>query len=426
MQRDTTSITPLFALVPVLAAVALLTLGHGLQGTLLGLRGGQEGMSAGEIGFVMSAYFAGFAVGSVWSPHIIAGVGHIRAFAAFASVTSAIALAYGLHVSVPGWLGLRFLNGFCYAAMIVVVESWLNAATPSASRGRVLATYGALMMAAWAASQPLIGLADPAGFILFAVISILVSLSLVPLTLSRGAVSPDISSNRSSISRLFAISPVGLVGGFVVGIWTSAFWGLGPTFGQMSGVSNEEVATFMAVVMLGALMAQWPIGWLSDLIDRRVVIGLVTLVAALVALALAQIAPANRAAFLSLSALYGGASITIYSVCLAHINDRIEADEVVAAASALLLFYAVGSAIGPLAIGIVMETLGPAFFFTSASALQLGFAAYVAWRLLIDRRQPEAGKQAFVAMPANATSHMATELHRHGPAEDQKFLESTS
>ncbi|MGX0876695.1 MFS family permease [Roseovarius sp. MBR-154] len=220
-EKTTTSV--IVAIAPVLASVALLTLGHGLQGTLLGIRGGREGMSAGDIGLVMSAYFAGFAAGSVWSPGVIMGVGHIRAFAAFASTTSAIALVYALNVSVSGWLVLRFLNGFCYAAMIVVVESWLNASTPSRSRGRVLATYGALMMGAWAASQPMIGLADPEGFVLFAVISILVSLSLVPLTLSRGAVSPDIQASRSSISRLFAISPIALVGGFLIGVWTSAF-----------------------------------------------------------------------------------------------------------------------------------------------------------------------------------------------------------
>ncbi|MGB0498431.1 MAG: MFS transporter [Rubricella sp.] len=398
---------------PVLAAVALLTLGHGLQGTLLGLRGGQEGMTASEIGLVMSAYFAGFAAGSVWSPRVVIAVGHIRAFAAFASLTSAIALAYAMAVTVPAWLMLRFVNGYFYAAMIVVVESWLNAATPSTARGRVLALYGALMMGAWAASQPLIGLADTGGFLLFAVISILVSLSLVPLTLSPGATSPDIRASRSSLPRLFAISPVALVGGVVIGIWTSAFWGLGPTFGQVAGLTEGRIATFMSVVMIGALIAQWPVGWLSDLIDRRIVIGLVSCLAALSSLALTTIPHENWHKFLLVSALYGGASITVYSVCLAHINDRIDGDEVVAAASALLFCYAIGSALGPVAIGTVMETYGPEAFFWSTAALQGGFAAYVIWRLLTDRQKRSDEKPLFVAMPANATSHMATELHRH-------------
>ena len=383
-------------------------------------------MSAGDIGLVMSAYFAGFAAGSVWSPSVIMGVGHIRAFAAFASITSAIALVYALHISVSGWLVLRFLNGFCYAAMIVVVESWLNASTPSRSRGRVLATYGALMMGAWAASQPLIGVANPEGFVLFAVISILVSLSLVPLTLSRGAVSPDIQASRSSISRLFAISPIALVGGFLIGVWTSAFWGLGPTYGQLSGLSDTEIATFMSVVMIGALFAQWPVGWLSDVIDRRVVIGLVTLLSGLCAIALTKIGTEDWEVFLLTSALYGGASVTIYSICLAHINDRIDADEIVAAASALLLFYAIGSALGPITIGILIEAFGPATFFAAAAALQFGFAAYVIWRLLTDSRQPEGDKQGFVAMPANFTSHMAAELHKHGTADDREFASQTS
>ncbi|WP_454274285.1 MFS transporter [Roseovarius sp. MBR-154] len=201
---------------------------------------------------------------------------------------------------------------------------------------------------------------------------------------------------------------------------------MGPTYGQLSGLSDTEVAVFMSVVMIGALVAQWPVGWLSDVIDRRVVIGLVTLLAGCCAVTLTTISTEDWEVFLLTSALYGAASISIYSVCLAHINDRIEADEVVAAASALLLFYAIGSALGPISSGILIEAFGPATFFAAAAALQFGFAAYVIWRLLTDSRQPEGDKQGFVAMPANATSHMATDLHKHGTADDRKFADQTS
>ncbi|MFW8637406.1 MFS transporter [Cribrihabitans pelagius] len=241
---------------PLLLAVTFLIVGHGLQGTLPGLRGGLEGMNARSIGLIMSAYFAGFIIASFHCVRLIEALGHIRTFAALASVTSAVALAYVLQISVTGWLILRVINGLCFAGMILVVESWLNAGTNSRWRGRVLAVYGSITLAAWAASQPLLSLADPSGFILFCLVSVVVSLALVPVTLARTSVSPDVGADRLSAKRLFDASPIGVIGTFLIGVWASAFWGMGPTYGQMSGLDTGANAALISAVMVGAAVGQ--------------------------------------------------------------------------------------------------------------------------------------------------------------------------
>ncbi|MCA0850930.1 MFS transporter [Salipiger thiooxidans] len=403
--------TTIYQVAPLLVAVTVLFLGHGLQGTLLGVRGGLEGMSAGSIGLVMSAYFLGFIVGSFWSVHLIETVGHIRTFAALASVTSAVALAYALEISVIWWLILRIINGFCFAGMILVVESWLNAGTESRWRGRVLAIYGTITLAAWAASQPMLSLADPGGFVLFCVISILVSLSLVPVTLSRTGVSNGIGADRLSARELFAISPIGLIGTFLIGIWGSAFWGMGPTFGQMIDMSTEEIAAFMAAVMIGAAIGQWPIGWLSDLMDRRIVLAGGTSVAATSAIGV-FVAEAHNILFLC-AVLYGATSITMYSICIAHVNDRLSQTKLLAAASGLLISYGAGSTFGPILAGGLMDLFGADALFIGSATVQAIFAIFVCWRIRVEAAVPKAEKEGFVAMPSAATSHVGVELNRH-------------
>lgn len=410
--------TPAFAhtfwqVAPLLLAVAILTVGHGLQGTLLGVRAGLEGMNAGNIGVIMSAYFVGFILGSVWCVRLIEIVGHIRTFAGLASVASAVALAYALEISVIGWIVLRVINGICFAGMILVVESWLNAGTNSRWRGRVLALYGTITLAAWAASQPLISLADPAGFVLFCIVSILVSLALVPVTLSRAQISADVGADRLSPLRLFEISPIGLIGTFLIGVWASAFWGMGPTFGQMSGLQTGQIASLMSVVMIGAAIGQWPIGWMSDLIDRRLVIAGGAFAAATSALALGITDPADFNTLLVWAFLYGASSITLYSVCIAHVNDRVSQGELLAAASGLLISYGLGSTFGPLLAGIAMDLFGPSMLFVGSAMIQGGLALFIAWRIIFDRAVPRAEKERFVAMPSAATSHMGVELNRH-------------
>ena len=221
----------------ILVSVALLVIGNGLQQTLVGLRAGIEGYAEETVGVMMSAYFVGFVFASIQAPRVIQRVGHIRAFAAFASAASAFALCFAIFVSPPVWIALRVAQGACWAGLIIIVESWLNASAERSWRGRVLAIYSIVMYAAWAASQPMVGLAPTSGFVLFAVVSICLSLALVPITLSRAGGPGVVLATRLELKRLFAISPTALAGAFVLGATVAAFFGMAPV---ASHAMNEK------------------------------------------------------------------------------------------------------------------------------------------------------------------------------------------
>lgn len=256
----------------LLFGIGLLVLGNGLQGTLLGVRAGLEGFRQETIGLMMSAYFAGYVAGSIWCPRLIDQAGHIRVFAALASIASAATLTHALTIEPTSWTFLRALNGACYAGLGIVTESWLNGHAAPGRRGQLLAIYGVVTMGAWAASQLLLNLADPAGFVLFCLVSVLLSLALVPIALTRAAVPVTADQSRVSLKKLYTISPLGFAGCLLTGLAMSAFWGMGPTFAQQIGLNNIHLSLFMAAPIVGAVVLQWPLGWVSDQIDRRGVI----------------------------------------------------------------------------------------------------------------------------------------------------------
>lgn len=395
----------------LLSGTAFLVLGNGLQGTLIAVRAGLEGMTEQTIGLIMSAYFLGFIVGSVYTPRLIAAVGHIRTFAALASIASAVALTFAIFVSSGAWLVLRLIHGTCYAGLIIIVESWLNAVTPRRNRGRVLAIYNIVLFAALVASQPLLIVSPPSGFVLFLIVSICLSLALVPVTLSRADVPGVVTATRSSLPRLIQISPIGTVGAFVTGVWGSAYWGMGPVFAQSIGLSNAGIAAFMSIPMMGTLALQWPLGWLSDVIDRRLVIIGSCVVAATAALGLAWMGGSDLTVLLALGFVYGGFAITMYSVCIAHVNDFIEGDEFVAVASSLILAYGAGSVLGPIGASLLMTRLGPEGLFLFSAAVQILFAVFGVFRLGVRAAANSAAKDSFVTVPK--TTHTALPLHRH-------------
>jgi MFS family permease len=396
----------------LLAAVALLTLGNGLLSTLVGVRGGLEGMAQATVGAVMSAFFAGVVVGSMRTPRLVRAVGHIRAFAALASIASAASLGFVLVVEPVMWIALRAAAGACYAGMVIVVESWLNAATDRARRGRVLATYGVVFYAAWAASQPLLNLAPASGFALFCLVSILFSLALVPITLTRAGVPGVVEADRARLGRLFEISPLGLAGAFTLGVAMSAYWGMAPHVGQTVGFGEATISVFLTATVVGALATQWPLGRLSDHTDRRRVVLAATAVATLAALGLA-LAVDRAAVVVALAVVLGGAAMPVYSLCVAHVNDQVERGEVVAASSGLILVFGVGSAFGPFTASLVMAALGPRGLFVFMAAVLAAFVVYGLRRLTVSAAPAPETKDSYVAVPH--TSHAVLPLHDHGP-----------
>lgn len=390
----------------LLVSVVLLVLGNGLQGTLLGVRAGLEGMSTTTVGLIMSAYYLGYLGGSLLSPAMVARVGHIRTFSALASVASAVSLAHAIAPSASVWTALRFAHGFCYVGLVLVIESWLNGSTTRRFRGRVLAVYGTVVSAAWALSQSLLSLAPAAGFVLFAVVSILMSLALVPIALARVSTPVVIETPRMGIRRLYRTSPSGVVGVAAIGFCMSAFIGLGPVFGLESGWSESRISFFMAAWLLGALCLQWGLGSLSDRVDRRWVIAGAGMISAVWAAVLGfgpyaggVLGQAPFALTAVLVFLYGGVCLPVYSLCVANTNDLIEEEQLLPAASALLLVFGAGSVAGPLVAGAVMRAVGPPGLFLLLAGVHALGAVFVLQRIPRRSRIPETEKGPMVLVP---------------------------
>ncbi len=399
----------IFQLSALLASLAILGIGNGLQGTLIGLRAGVEGIETDTLGIIMSAYFIGYISGSIYIPRLVESVGHIRTFAAMASVISAIALLYILVISPTMWFLFRLANGFCYAGLVLVAESWISSHSDKQNRGFILSIYSFIVMAAWATGQLLLNIAPPKGFELFLLVSILLSLSLVPVTLSRVSRPGDVSATRMKFKRLFQLSPTGFIGTFIAGIVFNGFIALGPRYGQELSLSTTQISHFMFMVMLAGALFQPMLGWLSDRIDRRKVIFTSSSIAAVCSLILAtQLIPINKFSIYSLIFLFGGFLIPIYVVCIAHINDHAKDHERIAITGGMILIYGVGSALGPIVAGFFMEFLGSnGLFWFTGSILSL-FSMLALFRYFQRPPVDEDEKDSFVALPR--TTHVIANL----------------
>jgi MFS family permease len=275
----------LMPLSPLLAAVALVVIGVGLLFSVMGIRANLSNFSSVTLGLVMSAYYVGFLVGSYSSPWLIRRIGHIRAFAALASMASTMPILHAMWVNPWFWGGLRLLTGLCVIGMYVVIESWLNSATPSKHRGKVFGTYMIVCSVAGAVGQWLILVGDKMSFVPFAVVAMVFSVALLPITLSPQDEPEVEAAPRFSLRRLFQVSPLGVVGVTGAGVLNGAFFGMGAAFAQGAGLSDTNVASFMGATLLGGALFQWPVGHYSDKHDRRLVLFWVCLVGVGVAVA---------------------------------------------------------------------------------------------------------------------------------------------
>ncbi|MGB0495323.1 MAG: MFS transporter [Kangiellaceae bacterium] len=340
---------------PLFLGLAFLMLGNGLQGTLISWRATYEGFSASTTGWIMTGYYAGFLAGSMYAPKMVNEVGYIRVFAALASLASTAVLLQVLFITAENWFLMRVITGFCFAGTYVVVESWLNAASENDSRGQMLSFYMLISFGGMAGGQWLINVAPPSGFELFVLSSILLSLALIPLLIRQVKV-PEVSTQtKVYVKELYKIAPAGVVGLFVVSIAHGAMFGMGAVFAIQAGLKVSDIALFMSsFIALGAL-AQWPLGWLSDQFDRRLILMATSLIAVLLCAILASV-NAQTWLFYLLFALIGAVSLPMYSIAIAHTNDRLEPEQMAGASSTLVLVLGIGSILGPTTAGYLLTT----------------------------------------------------------------------
>ncbi len=392
---------------PIFFGLALIMVGNGLQGTLLGVRATIEGFDTAVIGLIMSLYYLGFLAGSYYVPKLISKVGHIRVFTALASMASATVLIHGLYPDPWLWGGVRVFTGFGYAGLYIVVESWLNNMATNKTRGKILALYQIVTYLGLVGGQFLLNFADPATINLFVITSILVSLALLPISLSSRP-APDFEEpDHIGLKKLFKISPLGLAGAFVVGLGSATIFGIGAVYATNIGLSLSQVSIFLAVYIFGGVAFQIPIGWFSDRYDRRIVILVLSFLTCLVSFGCYFSTESIYLLYLFMFAL-GGVSLSIYGQCLAHTSDHLEPKQYVAAISSLILINGVGAAIGPFLISLGMSFIGSYVFFIIIGTAFGVFLVYGIYRTRARDAVPMDEQGDSLTMPARPSPIVMT------------------
>ena len=358
----------------------MLMIGNGLQGTLLGLRGDMEGFSTFALSVVMSAYFVGFLFSSQVTPKLIGRVGHVRVFAALGSTISAVLIMYPMLVDPWVWTFGRVVIGFCFCGVYVTAESWLNDASTNETRGQALSLYLMVQMAGIVAAQYIVSQGDVSGYILFILPSIFVSLAFAPILLSIRPMPQFAQTKPMTIRSLIDASPLGCVGMFLLGGVFSAQFGMSAIYGARVGLSVSQISVFVSVIYVAALVAQYPIGWLSDRLDRRLLIMGVGFVGGLGAL-LAYAVPDNFTIILISAAILGGTSNPLYALLIAYTNDYLEKEDMAAASGGLLFINGIGAIAGPIIVGAMMDGLGANGYWMFSAVLMLIMGVYAAYRM---------------------------------------------
>jgi MFS family permease len=404
-------IASLLPVASLLSGVALLLVGHGLLTLALPLRGEAEGFDPVAIGALGAAYYAGFVAGCLHGPRLVRRAGHIRAFAAVVCGVSAAAAAYPLAVSEPSWIALRFVFGYGLAVFYLVVESWLNDRASNATRGMIMSAYIMVNHVALTGGQLLLLTWPVDGFHLFVLGSVLISVSAIPVALTRQAQPTPVTEVRFRPDRLWRASPVGLVGSLMIGVANGAFWSLAPVSATDFGLSHEGAAIFMSVAVMSGALVQMPIGRLSDRLDRRHVLAALLAAAMATGLAVFLVAPSGIALTL-LGAAFGASALPGYSLAAAHAYDHADPSDYVGTASSLLLVNGLGSIVGPIAAAFLLRAAPGGGLYLFTAAMHGALLGFVLWRVTRRRAPPEEARESFslaATSPASVGAVIAPE-----------------
>ena len=399
----------IIAIATLLIGIAVILAGSGLLGTVLGIRGQIEGFSSLMLGVIMAAYFVGFVIGTKTVPEVIRRVGHIRMFAALASLVSVATLMHGLLINPYVWIVVRALSGFCIVGIYIVIESWLNTQTDNENRGHVFSAYMTTTLIGLGIGQVLLLAGDINTLFLFALASVLLSLGLVPVALTRVQEPVIQDVDRLGLRKLYEASPSGVVGSVFAGLGAGAFWGLGPVFATGIGLDTAGVSGFMGLTILGGILMLWPIGKLSDRYDRRRILMWACLATAAAAGTASWLTGMDARWVLLGGFLYGAFSFSIYSLSVAHTNDHVDASQMLETTATLQLLWSSGAIAGPILVGLFMQWTGPLTFlpFLVISALIPGL--FTRYRMSVSA--PVAAEEQGDFVPQFATSPVALEMY---------------
>ena len=385
-------------IVPLLLAASILLGGNGVLGTLIALRGKLEGFDTDLVGLMGACYFIGFFGACFSAARLIRSIGHVRAFAALAAIGAVAPLIMAMVPNAWVWMAARALNGFCFAALLMVVESWINESSKNTSRARVLGVYRIVDLLAVTGTQFLIPLVGEGGYQIFSVVSLMYCLSLVPVALSNRTRPRAPDNLKLKLGAIWRISPLACLTSLAIGLTNSAFRLIGPIYGIEIGLDTGAVVIFMTLGILGGAVLQYPLGYMSDNLGRRTTVLLATIGAMLAAIVL------SRQQFGSVMPVYAGVfafgafALPLYSLAAAHANDRAEAGQYVLISAGLTFFFSLGAVIGPYAASLVIKYFGPAAFFLYTCIVHASLALIVVIRMRRRASVPVEQQSKFVGL----------------------------
>lgn len=404
---------------PLFVGMILLMVSNGLLSTILTIRAQEIGFSETTIGLVQSGYPIGFILSCFITPIMINHSGHVRVFAALVSIASTSALIHLITDDPASWAAMRVLSGFCFSGIYIVAESWLNSLADNKNRGSLLSSYFVVQTAGYMAGQLMIGLSAPGAITLFIFTSVLLSISLVPILIA-ATTQPSLEEpQRVTLSELFNISPMAVIGGFFIGISNGGLAFVTAIYARNVGLSVPMTGYLLAATTLGGLLFQFPLGKLSDIIDRRLVIIVASLINGIVCFVLVYVGTPHLypAILFGGFLIMGGFTLPVYSICMAHMNDYLKPQQMVAASSTLVLVFSAGMVIGPIGGAFVLDQFGGTGMYVFYAVVALVMAATGIQRLVKSDKQGEADdKDAIIPITPTITPE-ATQIHADDMAE---------
>lgn len=383
-------------------STGFLMAGGGMQNILLPVRGQLDGFSSSQIGLLGAGWAIGFTLGCIIVPRLVRRVGHVRCFSVLASVLATVMLLYGLNVDAQFWIILRAVAGLCFAGSYMIIESWLNEKITNETRGAIFSAYMIITQLSMLGGQYMLVVADPEGQTLFMVGAILFALAVLPTALSRAQSPAPLTQVSLDLKGLYVNSPAAAVGATICGTITGTWTSFAPVFGAQSGMSLTDIANLVAFAMIGSIIFQYPMGRLSDFMDRRYVLIGAALCGATLGFVASQITVDGSnpgIAFYALMVALGGFIYPLYAVIVAHANDYADSEDFVKTSSSLLILYGVGTMIGPMITGNVIGIYGPNAMFTVIGVAHLCLAGYVGYRVIVRPRPRELDTLDFQAGP---------------------------
>ena len=381
---------------------ALISIAHGLQGTLVGVRSVLEGFSYTSTGFVIAGYYVGYLTGSIVIPIFLKRVGHIRVFAALASLASIAILLHSVFLDPVSWFFIRIMTGVSLSGIYVIMESWLNDKSNNQTRGKILSLYMVITFVFVGLGQLLLNLSNPIKVDLFILVSVLLSFSLLPILLS-STDQPDITNPKSfSLREFYVVSPLGFIGALFIGLSHSAVFGYGAIYATTRGLSILEVSIFMIIITSFGALSQWPIGYISDRIDRRILLIGATLVASGLSILIVISSYVSLIIFFIFTAMFSSMCLPLYALALAHINDFLEHDEIVSASSLFTRLVGVGSILGPILVSNIMVLVGSNGFFVYLFVVHGILGLFGIYRMA-KRAKPTDLESQYTPLPRNIT-----------------------